>query len=57
MKHRQTYKFILIATLICGAMFLASCNATDVKVSEKKTPASKLLPYQATLILNSWKTA
>jgi len=48
MKHRQTYKFILIATLICGAMFLAACNATDVKVSEKKTPVISAPPPNTT---------
>jgi len=37
MINRQTYRFILTAGLVCGVIFFASCNATDVEVPEKKT--------------------
>jgi cytochrome c biogenesis protein CcmG, thiol:disulfide interchange protein DsbE len=38
MIQRQPYKILAVAALVCGLILLSSCNATDVKVTEKKTP-------------------
>ena len=48
MNRTQTYRFILAAALVCGLMFLASCNATDVEVPEKKTPVISGAPPNTT---------
>ena len=48
MNQRQHYRSILFLALVCGLMFLASCNATDVKVSEKKTPVISAPPANTT---------
>ena len=42
------YRLILVFALACGPMLLASCNATDVKVSEKKTPVVSAPPPNTT---------
>jgi cytochrome c biogenesis protein CcmG/thiol:disulfide interchange protein DsbE len=42
------YRLILALALACGLMVLASCNATDVKVSEKKTPVVSAPPANTT---------
>ena len=44
LKHR----FFPAARLICGLIFYLSCNATDVKVSEKKTPVVSAPPANTT---------
>jgi thiol-disulfide isomerase/thioredoxin len=43
-KHR----IFTAAALICGLVLLASCNATDVKVTEKKTPVVSAPPGNTT---------
>ena len=35
---RLKIRIVPTLALVCGAILLASCNASDVKVSEKKTP-------------------
>lgn len=45
---RQKHKIFATAALICGLVLLASCNATDVKVSEKKTPVVSAPPGNTT---------
>lgn len=44
----KQYRLILVIALACGLMVLASCNATDVKVSEKKTPVVSAPPANTT---------
>lgn len=44
MTQQKKYKIFATATLICGLVLLLSCNATDVKVSEKKTPVVSAPP-------------
>jgi len=44
LKHR----FFLTALLICGLVFYISCDTTDVKVSEKKTPVVSAPPANTT---------
>ena len=47
--RRQTYPLVLTAVLVCGALLFASCNATDVEVSEnKKTPVISAPPANTT---------
>ena len=48
MTQQKQYKIFAAATLICGLVLLASCNATDVKVSEKKTPVVSAPPGNTT---------
>ncbi len=48
MTRQKKYKIFATATLICGVVLLASCNATDVKVSEKKTPVVSAPPGNTT---------
>ncbi len=48
MTRQKKYKIFATATLICGLVLLASCNATDVKVSEKKTPVVSAPPGNTT---------
>ena len=38
MNQRPKYQSVLVLALVGALIFLASCNATDVNVSEKKTP-------------------
>ncbi len=45
---RQKYRIFPTLVLVCGAILLASCNATDVKVSEKKTPVIAAPPGNTT---------
>lgn len=45
---RQKYRFVLAATLVCGLIFLASCNATDIPISEKKAPVISGPPTNTT---------
>jgi thiol-disulfide isomerase/thioredoxin len=46
--QRQQYKILAVATLTCGLILLSSCNATDVKVTEKKTPVVSAPPPNTT---------
>ena len=46
--NRQRYKTLAVIAVICGLVVLASCNATDVKVSEKKTPVVSAPPGNTT---------
>ena len=48
MTRRQIYKTLAAAILVCGLVLLASCNATDMKVSEKKTPVVSAPPGNTT---------
>jgi thiol-disulfide isomerase/thioredoxin len=49
MNRRKQYRAIPTLALACGGlMFLTSCNATDVKVSEKKTPVISAPPANTT---------
>lgn len=48
MNRRQEYQSILAVVVVCGVMVLASCNATDVKVSDKKTPVISSPPGNTT---------
>jgi thiol-disulfide isomerase/thioredoxin len=48
MTQQKKYKIFATAILICGVVLLASCNATDVKVSEKKTPVVSAPPGNTT---------
>lgn len=48
MNQQKKYKVFAAATLVCGLVLLASCNATDVKVSEKKTPVISAPPGNTT---------
>lgn len=48
MTRQKKNKIFATATLICGLVLLASCNATDVKVSEKKTPVVSAPPGNTT---------
>lgn len=41
-------KTLVAAVLICGLALFASCNATDVKVTEKKTPVISAPPGNTT---------
>lgn len=45
---RQRYRIFPVLALVCGAILLASCNATDVNVSEKKTPVIAAPPSNTT---------
>ena len=45
---RQKYRIGAALALVCGAILLLSCNATDVKVSEKKTPVVSAPPANTT---------
>jgi len=45
---QQKYRIVPALALVCGAILLASCNATDVKVSEKKTPVVSAPPANTT---------
>jgi thiol-disulfide isomerase/thioredoxin len=42
------YRLIVVLALAGGLVFFASCNATDVKVSEKKTPVISAPPANTT---------
>ena len=67
MSRRQTYKFIPLLALVCGLIFIAACNATDVTITEKKTPVvsgnppntTYPMPPLETVSLNNmgWKLA
>lgn len=57
MNLQQPYKLLLAVTLGCGLIFLASCNATDVKVSEKKTPVISRPPANTTYPMPPVETA
>ena len=46
--RRQTYRFVVAAALVCGLTFLASCNATDIPVSERKAPVISGPPTNTT---------
>ena len=46
--RQKKYKIFAVTALICGVVLLASCNATDVKVSEKKTPVVSASPGNTT---------
>lgn len=46
--RQKKYKIFAVTALICGVVLLASCNATDVKVSEKKTPVVSAPPGNTT---------
>lgn len=48
MTRQKKYKILATAILLCGVVLLASCNATDVKVSEKKTPVVSAPPGNTT---------
>lgn len=48
MTRQKKNKIFATATLICGLILFASCNATDVKVSEKKTPVVSAPPGNTT---------
>jgi cytochrome c biogenesis protein CcmG, thiol:disulfide interchange protein DsbE len=48
MTRLEKYKIFAAATIICGLVLLASCNATDVKVSETKTPVISAPPGNTT---------
>jgi thiol-disulfide isomerase/thioredoxin len=45
---RQKPRIIPAVALVCGALLFASCNATDVKVPEKKTPVVSAPPGNTT---------
>jgi len=48
MTRRKKHKAFSATTLIFGLVLFASCNATDVKVSEKKTPVVSAPPGNTT---------
>ena len=48
MIERQQFKSLVVAALVCSLILLASCNATDVKVTEKKTPVISAPPGNTT---------
>src|SRR5262245_55560452 len=48
MNQPNKHRFILATLLVCGLIFLASCNGTDLKVSEKKTPVVPAPPTNTT---------
>jgi cytochrome c biogenesis protein CcmG, thiol:disulfide interchange protein DsbE len=48
MIQRQQIKSLVLAALVCGLVLFASCNATDVKVTEKKTPVISAPPGNTT---------
>ena len=54
---RQTYRIIPALALVCGAILLLSCNATDVKVSEKKTPVVSAPPANTTYPMPPMETS
>ena len=54
---RQKYRIIPALALVCGAILLASCNATDVKVAEKKTPVIAAPPGNTTLPMPPLETS
>lgn len=45
---RLNYTLFATAALICGVVLFASCNATDVKVTDKKTPVVSAPPGNTT---------
>jgi thiol-disulfide isomerase/thioredoxin len=57
MNRRQQYQSILAVALVCGLIFFASCNATDIKVSEKKTPVVPAPPGNTTFPMPPMETA
>ncbi|HET9528391.1 MAG TPA: TlpA disulfide reductase family protein [Pyrinomonadaceae bacterium] len=48
MNRRKKRSLIAAVALFCGLLLLASCNATDVQVSEKKTPVIPAPPANTT---------
>ena len=46
--RQKKYKIFAVTALICGVVLLASCNPTDVKLSEKKTPVVSAPPGNTT---------
>ena len=46
--RQKKYKIFAVTALICGVVLLASCNANEVKVSEKKTPVVSAPPGNTT---------
>jgi len=54
---RQKYKIFLAAALTGCLLLFASCNATDVKVSEKKTPVISAPPGNTTYPMPPIETA
>jgi thiol-disulfide isomerase/thioredoxin len=48
MNRLQKYSLIPAVALVCGLLLLASCNATDVKVSEKNSPVIPARPANTT---------
>ena len=57
MNRPQTYRFLVTAALACGLIFLASCNATDVKVAEKKAPVVSAPPSGTTYPMPAMETS
>ncbi len=47
MKQSQEYRFLGAVALVCGLLFMASCNATDVK-APAKTPVVSAPPANTT---------
>lgn len=56
MNRRQQHQSILAVALVCGLIFFASCNATDIKVSEKKTPVVPGPPANTTFPMPPMET-
>lgn len=54
---RQKYRIVPALALVCGAILLLSCNATDVKVSEKKTPVVSAPPANTTYPMPPMETS
>src|SRR5688572_14151853 len=48
MNQRTSYGFTLAVAILVGLFFLASCNGTDLKVTEKKTPVISAPPANTT---------
>lgn len=48
MNERQKYRSVLAVALVCGLISLASCNATDMKVSTEKAPVVSAPPANTT---------
>lgn len=55
--RRQKYRFSLAAALVSGLIFLASCNATDMKVSDKKAPVISNPPANTTFPMPPLETS
>ena len=53
----QRYRFLLALLSLIGLIFLASCNATDIRVSEKKTPVISAPPTNTALPMPPLETA